>query len=207
MTLPRTHAPTVSDPLSSTFVALFPSRASTSPISCRLTSAPLPSASRLRSRARVLTAPSCSLVWEMAHWTFLRRLAGGLLARQPDAAQVIQQGETGQQGVAVGAVELPAFIPGIIIQGHDWHLTLTTIDAKQTVFWQKVSIGSTSSSKGVYQIICILQVLRKWVGEYYWPWLRGVILKREHPESSLSTADAVAAVQQGEPTIEKSMNC
>ncbi|KAH7009956.1 hypothetical protein EDB80DRAFT_838956, partial [Ilyonectria destructans] len=107
-------------------------------------------------------------VWQMAHWSFLRYLA------ERPIAEAQAEAEGGEK--TDGSIKLPPFIPGIIIQGHDWHLNFTTSEGEQTLFWQKVLIGSTSSAKGVYQIVHILQVLRQWVKDEYWPWLRDVIL-------------------------------
>ncbi|KAH6869140.1 hypothetical protein B0T10DRAFT_313984 [Thelonectria olida] len=73
------------------------------------------------------------------------------------------------------AAQLPDYLPGIIIQGHDWHLVITTREGDKTMFWQKMTFGSTSSSKGIYQIICTLQLLGRWARDEYWPWLRGVV--------------------------------
>ena len=64
------------------------------------------------------------------------------------------------------------FLPGIIIQGHDWYLAITTRDGRQTVFWNKLTIGTTSSVIGIYQIVCALQILRQWCEEDYWPLVR-----------------------------------
>lgn len=75
------------------------------------------------------------------------------------------------------SMKLPIFIPGIIVQGHDWHLVISTLEDRQTKIWQKVTMGSTSSSKGIYQIVNALQVLRSWVTKTYWPWLRKMILE------------------------------
>lgn len=108
-------------------------------------------------------------IWQMAHWSFLRCLAERLTAEA--------QAETEGGEKAHGSTKLPPFIPGIIIQGHEWYLNFTTLEGEQTLFWQKVAVGSTSSARGVYQIVHILQALRQWVKDEYWPWLRDVILR------------------------------
>ncbi|KND86218.1 hypothetical protein TOPH_09160 [Tolypocladium ophioglossoides CBS 100239] len=106
-------------------------------------------------------------VWQMAHWAFLRHLV------EKRSAQV----KAADCAVDARSYGLPIFIPGIIIQGHDWHLIITTLEGQQTLFWQKVVIGSTSSSKGIYQIIRTLHILRQWASDTYWPWLRDLILQ------------------------------
>ncbi|KAK7425030.1 hypothetical protein QQZ08_008306 [Neonectria magnoliae] len=113
-------------------------------------------------------------VWMAAHWQFLRKLlelrqratnklssmkqAGGDLTHNPEKAWQLQE-----------------FMPGIIIQGHDWHLIITTPEGEKTIFWQKQNFGNTSSSKGIYQIICNLQLLRQWAQDSYWAWLRELL--------------------------------
>lgn len=101
-------------------------------------------------------------VWQMAHWSFLRHL------------QYLAE-TSSKEDPTISA--LPLFIPGIIIQGHNWHLIITTLEEQKTFFWQKVLIGSTSSTKGIYQIIYVLHVLRRWVEDTYWPWLRDIVLR------------------------------
>jgi hypothetical protein len=118
-------------------------------------------------------------IWQSAHWSFLRDL-------------VAMQGHGTGTGTGTGTDAdndvdaLPGFIPGLIIQGHDWHLVASTHDGDQTVLWQKLTLGSTSSTMGIYQIVCALQVLRQWTEQTYWPWLRAVIgaSSRRGPSSS-----------------------
>lgn len=71
--------------------------------------------------------------------------------------------------------DLPSFIPGIIIQGHMWHLIITTPQDQKTMVWQSVCIGTTQSTKGIYQIVYILHLLREWVKSKYWPLIRNIV--------------------------------
>jgi hypothetical protein len=113
-------------------------------------------------------------VWEAARWNFLRHLLS--LVQQPNQVETgVGHDSTSQ----ADSLQLPEFLPGIIIQGHDWHLVITSAEGKKTVLWQKVTIGSTTSSKGIYQIISTLQLLRKWALDFYWPWLKQVLGKLE----------------------------
>ncbi|KAH6960056.1 hypothetical protein BKA56DRAFT_680310 [Ilyonectria sp. MPI-CAGE-AT-0026] len=86
------------------------------------------------------------------------------------------QVEPQEPEIDVQPYPLPDFIPGIIVQGHDWHLVITTTDGQQTQLWQKVTIGTTNTTKGIYQIVYALQILRQWAQDVYWPWLRALIL-------------------------------
>ncbi|KAH7261572.1 hypothetical protein BKA59DRAFT_539321 [Fusarium tricinctum] len=134
-------------------------------------------------------------VWQNAHWTFLRHLAlvasrnkvaaekksaekksaeavAELVAIEQQLMETEQeQMETEQESIAAEQrpYKLPSFIPGIIIQGHLWHLIITTPEGRRTVVWQSVGIGNTQSTKGIYQIVCVLHLLRKWVETTYWP--------------------------------------
>ncbi|KAM0742682.1 hypothetical protein ACQRIT_002859 [Beauveria bassiana] len=106
-------------------------------------------------------------VWDMARWAFLRRLAE-LRSGPPDTTGADANDDRPD-------VKLPEFLPGIIVQGHDWYLVITTMEEGKTVLWQKVTIGSTSTPRGVYQIVRTLQYLEKWAKDVHWPWLREMI--------------------------------
>ncbi|KAF5002748.1 hypothetical protein FGRMN_145 [Fusarium graminum] len=69
------------------------------------------------------------------------------------------------------------FLPGIVIQGHKWHLVIAVPQGDKMGFYERISFGSTTSSKGIYQIICVLQLLQHWAREIYWPWLRNLLMK------------------------------
>ncbi|KPM42275.1 hypothetical protein AK830_g4267 [Neonectria ditissima] len=143
-------------------------------------------------------------VWQSAQWSFLRQLVEGQRRRKlaeevARRAALVEEGARSVQQSGQGVVEgldgdahptetsslpeidvqpcpLPEFIPGIIVQGHDWHLVITTTDGQQTQLWQKVTIGTTNTTKGIYQIVYALQVLRQWALDVYWPWLRALLL-------------------------------
>ncbi|EMT73499.1 hypothetical protein NOF04DRAFT_20549 [Fusarium oxysporum II5] len=114
-------------------------------------------------------------VWMAAHWQFLRKL----LELRRLAAEAVSSLKQTTEGVTLDPEEkckLPEFLPGIIIQGHDWHLVITTPDGEKTLFWQKKNFGQTSESKGIYTIIYNLQLLRRWAQEEYWKWMRELLL-------------------------------
>jgi hypothetical protein len=68
-----------------------------------------------------------------AHWQFLRK---SLSLRQRAHEFTITN-----EKIWI----LPEFIPGIIVQGHDWYLIIPTPEGEKTVFWQKKNFGDTSS--------------------------------------------------------------
>ncbi|KAF4496606.1 hypothetical protein FAGAP_7233 [Fusarium agapanthi] len=117
-------------------------------------------------------------IWMAAHWQFLRKLLD-LRQRAANESSLMKQveGVIASTSEADKVWQLPKFMPGIIIQGHDWHLIITTPEGKKITFWQKQSFGDTWSSKGIYKIIYNLQLLRKWAQEEYWIWLRELLLE------------------------------
>ncbi|KZL63843.1 hypothetical protein CT0861_13196 [Colletotrichum tofieldiae] len=58
-------------------------------------------------------------------------------------------------------MQLPEFMPGKIIQGHEWLFVASTKQGDQ------VHIGSTATAIGVYQIVCVLQYLKRWIENTY----------------------------------------
>ncbi|RGP63929.1 hypothetical protein FSPOR_8256 [Fusarium sporotrichioides] len=123
-------------------------------------------------------------VWMAAHWQFLRQL---LEMRQHAADKLsVLRSRAGEMSFCSDKIwDLPEFIPGIIIQGHDWHLIVTTADGERTIFWQKKTLGDTSSSKGIYQIIYNLQLLRQWAQDEYWKWLKDLLLEWPRSDGGL----------------------
>ncbi|KAF4451960.1 hypothetical protein F53441_5136 [Fusarium austroafricanum] len=117
-------------------------------------------------------------IWMAAHWQFLRKLLD-LRQRAANEPSSMKQAEgvNAPSSEADKVWQLPKFLPGIIIQGHDWHLIITTPEGEKTTFWQKQSFGDTWSSKGIYKIIYNLQLLRKWAQDEYWAWLRELLLE------------------------------
>lgn len=72
-----------------------------------------------------------------------------------------------------GDKSLPSieFLPGIIIQGHDWEFIATTMgaDGVATIFKPPLQIGNTRSEEGIYKLLISLQQLKRWAEESYWP--------------------------------------
>ncbi|GKT67346.1 LOW QUALITY PROTEIN: hypothetical protein ColTof4_14050 [Colletotrichum tofieldiae] len=72
------------------------------------------------------------------------------------------------------------FLPGIIILGHDWYLVAVARTADGTTrIWNKIPLGSTETTEGIYQVIAILQLLTYWAETEYWPWFRKSVLELE----------------------------
>ncbi|KAI6347295.1 hypothetical protein MCOR25_010920 [Pyricularia grisea] len=69
------------------------------------------------------------------------------------------------------------FIPGIIIIGHQWQLTVASKESPDgMVFYSGFDLGSTESLERVYCIVWALRRLKRWALEDYWPWYKSNIL-------------------------------
>ena len=115
-------------------------------------------------------------VWHACHWKFLCQHAS------PDALYWL------------------AFIPGSVMEGHDWFVVVSSpkeVDhvedminqlgseveksgrrrlIHKTVLWSRIPIGSTNSFSEAYQIIGALRLLAGWVQMAYWPWFKDFVL-------------------------------
>ncbi|TQN70162.1 hypothetical protein CSHISOI_05183 [Colletotrichum shisoi] len=95
------------------------------------------------------------VTWHAAQWRLLHRLVGR----------------------ADPKMHLPEFLPGIIIQGHEWLFVASTKRGDQVTLWTSQHIGSTAKATGVYQIVCVLQYLKRWIEDTYWPWFKQAVLR------------------------------
>ncbi|KAH8661187.1 hypothetical protein BGZ61DRAFT_369428 [Ilyonectria robusta] len=88
--------------------------------------------------------------WHTAQWKFLSRLvsdAGGTFDGLP-------------------------FLPGIVVQGHEWSFVATTREGPKTILWLEQGFGSTTTALGVYKIVWGLQRIARWAEDVYWPWFK-----------------------------------
>lgn len=83
------------------------------------------------------------------------------------------------------------YLPGIIIQGHDWHFIaatrgpeVKTHKRRQIIIWNKILIGSTDTMQGICQIVVVLQRLAKWCHESLLTWLLNTVLVRDETYQS-----------------------
>ncbi|EKJ76972.1 hypothetical protein FPSE_02847 [Fusarium pseudograminearum CS3096] len=80
------------------------------------------------------------------------------------------------------------FLPGIIIEGHDWKFVATTWENGKTTLLSSLHLGSTATGVGVYRIMATIKVLSKWVMYYFWPWYREFCLGLQPLEKSSQIA-------------------
>ncbi|KAH8893081.1 hypothetical protein GQ53DRAFT_764152 [Thozetella sp. PMI_491] len=89
-------------------------------------------------------------IWHMAHWRLLERLAA-------------------QAG---GSLDGLPFLPGIVVDGHNWEFVATTRNHQKTILWQERRFGATSDPLGVYRAFWGIQRLAAWTENVYWPWFK-----------------------------------
>ncbi|OAA63269.1 hypothetical protein SPI_03432 [Niveomyces insectorum RCEF 264] len=101
-------------------------------------------------------------VWHAAQWKMLEQMAAPRL----------------------GGLDGCAFLPGVIIAGHDWFFVATTRKGEKTILWHDFLLGSSKSVIGLYKIIRGLQYLIRDGLTRYWPWFKRTILDLDLPSSS-----------------------
>lgn len=75
------------------------------------------------------------------------------------------------------AQQMIPFLPALIVQGHEWYLAFTSFEDGMTTLWMRYNIGSTDQILGIFKLVRILQVLRDWVADTYWPWFKEHVLR------------------------------
>ncbi|KAL6914784.1 hypothetical protein FSST1_012544 [Fusarium sambucinum] len=76
------------------------------------------------------------------------------------------------------------FLPGIIVDGHEWKFIATTWEKGRTTLLSSLPLGSTTTEVGVYRIMAGIKLLSKWVMFVFWPWYREYCLDLEPTEQS-----------------------
>ncbi|KAG5756869.1 hypothetical protein H9Q70_000512 [Fusarium xylarioides] len=101
-------------------------------------------------------------VWLAAQWTLLARLVSD----------------------ADGSFEGLDFLPGIIVQGHEWYFVASGREGTKAVLWTMKGFGATSDVIGIYKIVSVLQYLANWAETVYWPWFKKNALRVERREEA-----------------------
>ncbi|EWZ28182.1 hypothetical protein FOZG_18105 [Fusarium oxysporum Fo47] len=95
-------------------------------------------------------------VWQAAHWMFLNTLIetqqqilkdsqqtkGQISAVESDIIHLEELEIHTQQQPPDPRSKLPDFIPGVIINGHEWWFTVTTMEETRVKFYEKVALGN-----------------------------------------------------------------
>ncbi|KAL0929964.1 uncharacterized protein CTRU02_215173 [Colletotrichum truncatum] len=118
--------------------------------------------------------------WLIAQWDALDDMVARAQALDGDVAafNAPPSPSPGAARPSPAAATGLAFLPGVIVQGHEWYFIAITRAAADgyTRRWEKVLIGSTQSTEGVYKIVAVLQLLGRWVEDQYWPWFQRNVL-------------------------------
>lgn len=117
-------------------------------------------------------------VWHATQWAFLEWAVGQKILRQrrPDRLGETRADDSFETAKRTALAEL-GFIPGIIVQGHDWRLVLTTCgDVGKPTFWAERLFGSTTSYVDIYSIVAGVRELTAWARDVYLPWLQKNVL-------------------------------
>ena len=121
-------------------------------------------------------------VWLAAQWEFLVCAADLSLEEtgrdsqespltKPQAEQTLARGKAARARVK----ELPC-IPGLIVEGHEWSLVISTYEKGHTTLWTGIKFGSTQSIKGVFKIVAGLREIAAWFRKVYLPWWQKNVL-------------------------------
>ncbi|KAJ2973201.1 hypothetical protein NUW58_g8995 [Xylaria curta] len=68
------------------------------------------------------------------------------------------------------------FIPGVIVQGHRWHLVLSTYEDRKTKLWADRQFGSTQTCLETYSVVAGIRRLTEWARDTYIPWFKANVL-------------------------------
>ncbi|KAI0410581.1 hypothetical protein F5X98DRAFT_359240 [Xylaria grammica] len=123
-------------------------------------------------------------IWHAAQWAFLRWAVADKLRRQGvhdeeqggggSAAQEAEHNAT--EAKVLSALSELGFIPGVIVQGHRWHLVLSTYEDRKTKLWADRQFGSTQTCLESYSVIAGIRRLIAWARDIYMPWFKSHIL-------------------------------
>ncbi|KAG4272803.1 hypothetical protein FPRO04_10318 [Fusarium proliferatum] len=89
--------------------------------------------------------------------------------------------ETKRSGQDVQKAQLQlgnlSFIPGIIVEGHQWRFVASTYVGGKTIFWKMDRpFGSTGKLFPTFRIIAGIRRLRTWSSQVFWPWYTEFVL-------------------------------
>ncbi|KAI1189320.1 hypothetical protein F5B17DRAFT_391952 [Nemania serpens] len=123
--------------------------------------------------------------WHAAQWAFLRWAVTDKLRRQyaedeeeggDSEANMSQAQEEEFEAKVLSVMSELSFIPGVIVQGHRWHLVLSTYEDRKTRLWTDRQFGSTQTCLETYSIIAGIRRLTAWARDTYIPWFQLHIL-------------------------------
>ncbi|KAK1963041.1 hypothetical protein LY78DRAFT_705425 [Colletotrichum sublineola] len=124
-------------------------------------------------------------VWLLAQWDALDDLVSRTRSRAAAAASPavdsgapdLDSSNANDPKPSAAAAAGLVFLPGIVVQGHDWYFVAMTRSATgQSRLYSRILCGSTQKTEGVYQVVAVLQLLARYIEDEYWPWFKRTIL-------------------------------
>lgn len=120
-------------------------------------------------------------LWHAAQWSFLAWAVGKKLAAGADQADDDNDDDqpdmthelTGLEEKRRAALSALGCIPGVIVQGHQWSLVVSSHDAKsgKTILWTGYPFGTTQGYRKIYGTVAGVRRLTAWARDVYLPWL------------------------------------
>ncbi|KZL82761.1 hypothetical protein CI238_13189, partial [Colletotrichum incanum] len=116
-------------------------------------------------------------VWLLAQWDALDDLVLRTRPRAGVASPDVDSGNANDPKLSAAAAAGLVFLPGIVVQGHDWYfVAMTRSAAGKSQLYSRILCGSTQKTEGVYQVVAVLQLLGRYIQNEYWPWFKQTIL-------------------------------
>ncbi|KAK2036375.1 hypothetical protein LZ31DRAFT_561188 [Colletotrichum somersetense] len=116
-------------------------------------------------------------VWLLAQWDALDDLVLRTQSRAGAAPPDVDSGNVNDPKPSAAAAAGLVFLPGIVVQGHDWYFVAMTRSATgKSRLFSRILCGSTQKTEGVYQVVAVLQLLGKYIENEYWLWFKQTIL-------------------------------
>ncbi|KAI1037758.1 hypothetical protein LB503_009475 [Fusarium chuoi] len=95
-----------------------------------------------------------------------------------------KRGDESGKKAALQMGHLP-FIPGVIVQGHEWKFVASVFVDRKTILWTTSrGFGSTEELPSTFRVIAGVQRLRNWALEVFWPWYKQYLLSPEVPSTT-----------------------
>ncbi|KAI2641050.1 hypothetical protein GGS21DRAFT_537552 [Xylaria nigripes] len=119
-------------------------------------------------------------IWHAAQWSFLRWAVSQKVAKQhTDEKKETTQTREQQDKLKTSELAILSklgFIPGVIVQGHQWYLVLSTYEDGKTILWTHRLFGTTQSPLETYAVVAGIRELTAWARDFYLPWFEANVL-------------------------------
>ncbi|KPM42100.1 hypothetical protein AK830_g4454 [Neonectria ditissima] len=113
-------------------------------------------------------------VWHASQWGFLQWAVGQKLQRAQGVPE--EDGRVEFEAKRRAILSSLGFIPGVIVQGHEWNLVLSTYENGKTKLWTKCQFGTTKDYLDIYAAATGMRQLAAWARDVYLPWFKVNVL-------------------------------